>query len=293
VGAPGAAGQPERMGDGVEPESAELRVLFVEDDEGDATRAAEELRRSGWRVTWTCVDSAATMREALERGRFDLVVSEAFLPRLTATEALGVHARLAPDLPFIVVSSAAHEDQALESLRRGARDFFVKGRLDRFGAAVARELAEADARRGRRRAEREREEAFSSPSRDRDLLRAVIDGIPALVFVRDARGRYTLANQALADLWGTSVQAIVGHTSRELGAASSLAASWDRDDRDLLESGQEAIAPETHPGGAHRRPRWFVEVRRRFQQAPGAAREVLAVATDVTERRKVWIGPTC
>jgi PAS domain S-box-containing protein len=281
------------MDERIEAGDAELRVLFVEDDDGDAAREAEELRRNGWRVTWTRVDSAATMRDALLSGGFDLVVSEVFTPRLTAKEALAVHGQLAPDLPFIIVSKAAHEDHVLESLRTGARDFFVKGRLARFGPAVARELAEADARRARRRAEREREEAFSSPSRDRDLFRAVIDQMPALVFVRDTRGRYTLANQALADLWGTTIGAIVGRTSRDLGGAAALASAWDHDDRDLLEAGSQGIARETHAAGADGRTRWFVEVRRFFRITPGATSEVLGIATDVTERRRLWMGPAC
>jgi PAS domain S-box-containing protein len=281
------------MGEQREADGTGLNVLFVEDDERDAALAAEELRRSGWRVTWTRVESAATMRDALLSGGFDLVVSEAIAPHLTAKEALAVHGQVAPDLPFFIVSKAVREDQVLESLRTGARDFFVKGSLARFGPAVARELAEAEARRARRRAEREREEAFRTPSRDRDLLRAVIDQMPALVFVRDSRGRYTLANQALADLWGTTVGAIVGRASRELGGAAALAAAWDRDDRDLLEAGGEGITRETHATGANGRTRWFVEVRRFFHSTPGEERLVLGVATDVTERRRLWMGPAC
>jgi PAS domain-containing protein len=143
-----------------------------------------------------------------------------------------VHGQVAPDLPFIIVPKAAREDQGLGSFRRGVRDLFVNGSLARFGPAVARELAEADARQAGRRAERD--EASSSPSRARDPFRSLIDQMPARLFGRDSRSRYTIANQALADLWGTTVGAIVGRACRELGGAAALVAACDRADRDPL-----------------------------------------------------------
>ncbi len=99
-----------------------LRVLFVEDEEADAALAADELSRVGWRVTWRRVDTPATMRDALLGGGFDLVVSDSFLERLSAAEAMALHARFAPDLPFVIVSG-------------GERDLFhgVIGQLTSLG----------------------------------------------------------------------------------------------------------------------------------------------------------------
>lgn len=49
----------------------------------------------------------------------------------------------------------------------------------------------------------------------------------------------------------------------------------------------------SRPSRADGRTRWFVEVRRPFQGTPSAPREVLAIATDVRERRRTWMGPSC
>jgi DNA-binding NtrC family response regulator len=97
------------MADNLESGATGVRVLFVEDDEADAALAADELRRVGWRVTWRRVDTLDTMRDALVGGGFDLVVSDSFLERLSAAEALALHARFAPDLPFVIVSGGRRD----------------------------------------------------------------------------------------------------------------------------------------------------------------------------------------
>jgi PAS domain S-box-containing protein len=47
-------------------------------------------------------------------------------------------------------------------------------------------------------------------------LKSVIDAMPAIVFVRDREGRYVLANRAFAELWGLSVEQIVGKSIVDL-----------------------------------------------------------------------------
>src|SRR5205823_2381032 len=90
---------------------------------------------------------------ALERKRFDLILSDFALPTFDGFSALAIARELAPDLPFIFVSGAMGEDRAVESLRSGATDYVLKQRLTRLGPAVVRALREASERRARERAE--------------------------------------------------------------------------------------------------------------------------------------------
>jgi PAS domain S-box-containing protein len=57
------------------------------------------------------------------------------------------------DVPFLVVSSGAGEEKAVEAMRAGAHDFIQKRSLGRLVPAIQRELDEAANRRERRRAE--------------------------------------------------------------------------------------------------------------------------------------------
>src|SRR5439155_4799913 len=58
------------------------------------------------------------------------------------------------DLPFIFVSETSGEEAAVSAMRIGARDYILKGNLERLAPAVERELSESGARRERRRLER-------------------------------------------------------------------------------------------------------------------------------------------
>ncbi|WP_434425373.1 sensor histidine kinase [Nannocystis pusilla] len=130
-----------------------LAVMVVDDDEEDAMLLVYELERGGFDVRWVCVDTAEDMRDELERGGWELVLSDCAMPRFSGREALDELHASGLDLPFIVVSGALREEDAVDALRAGAHDFIVKGRLARLLPAVERELREAQLRRRQRETE--------------------------------------------------------------------------------------------------------------------------------------------
>ena len=128
-----------------------LKLLIVEDFELDAELLLLELRRQGFAPDAERVQTREGLEDALTRGGWDLVVSDHNLPSFTSLDALTVVKRLAPDLPFIVVSGSIGEEYAVEAMRAGASDFVVKTRLHRLAPAVERELREVAERREQRR----------------------------------------------------------------------------------------------------------------------------------------------
>ncbi len=117
-----------------------LEVLFVEDSENDVEFVARALRKSGFAPAWERVETATALREALERKPWQLVISDSSMPQLSALDALALTKQVSPELPFIVVSGTMTEEVAVQVIREGAADFITKGRLERLGASVAREL---------------------------------------------------------------------------------------------------------------------------------------------------------
>lgn len=130
-----------------------LRVLFVEDNERDMELLLRELRRGGYEPQFERVETATDLEDALNRHSWELVLSDWHMPNLDAPAALEVVKRVAPEMPFIIVSGTMGEDIAVEALRSGAQDFITKGKLARLLPAVARELAEIALRKERRKLE--------------------------------------------------------------------------------------------------------------------------------------------
>ena len=130
-----------------------LRVLLIEDSERDAARIALELRRAGYAPEINRVETLPRLREELERGDFDLVVSDYCLPTFDAPRALALFREKNLDVPFIVVSGAVGEDIAVEVMKSGAHDYVLKDRMTRLVPAIERELGEVQERRERRKTE--------------------------------------------------------------------------------------------------------------------------------------------
>jgi two-component system, cell cycle sensor histidine kinase and response regulator CckA len=133
--------------------SMPLRVLLVEDSPQDAELIAWELRRAGYDLTLTTVSQAADLTAALQRQRWDLVLSDYKMPGFSAVDALRSLHEHGADLPFIIVSGSVGEEQAVEAMRAGAHDYVMKGNMTRLTAVIERELRDAARREQHRHVE--------------------------------------------------------------------------------------------------------------------------------------------
>lgn len=136
---------------------AMIRVLVVEDNEDDAHLLLREIKKGGYEVEYARVETAATMRAALERQAWDLVICDFSLPHFSAPRALELLKESRFDIPFIIASGTIGEESAVNALKAGAHDFIIKGNYARLIPAIERELKEAEIRRERRERERELE----------------------------------------------------------------------------------------------------------------------------------------
>jgi signal transduction histidine kinase/DNA-binding NarL/FixJ family response regulator len=129
-----------------------LRALLIEDEPGDAELVLLELRRAGLEPEAERVDTAPAMHRALDRRPWQVIIADYNVPGFGGLEPLRIVQRRGLDLPFILVSGAIGEETAVEAMKAGAHDYVLKQSLTRLGAAVRRELREAELRRERRHA---------------------------------------------------------------------------------------------------------------------------------------------
>jgi PAS domain S-box-containing protein len=132
----------------------------------------------------------------------------------------------------------------------------------------------------------ERNRAVEELERQRAFLRQVIDINPNFVFAKDRAGRFTLVNQAVASLYGTTVEDLLGKTDADFSPNPEDVVSFRRTDLEVMDSRREKVIPEerfTEPRG---RIRWLEKVKRPIVGNDGVANQVLGVAIDITERRR-------
>lgn len=193
-----------------------LSLLMLEDSEDDALIVLRELKRGGYEVSHQRVQSAATMRAALNSRRWDIILSDYAMPGFSAPEALKIVQQTRLDIPFIIVSGTVGEDIAVEAMKAGANDFFTKDKLIRLVPAVEREIRDARERRIRQQTE---QQLYQSEERFAKIFQTSPIGISITTF---PEGRYIDINDRYCELFGYTREEIIGSTSVKLGIWASL-----------------------------------------------------------------------
>lgn len=136
-----------------------LRILHLEDSPTDASLVQHTLVSGGLHCVTTRVQNRAEFVAALAQEVPDLVLADFSLPGFDGLAALKLLRQTSEDVPYILVSGTVGEERAIESLKCGATDYVLKGRLSRLVPAVRRAIQEVEHRAERRRAEVAREES--------------------------------------------------------------------------------------------------------------------------------------
>jgi len=217
-----------------------IRILMVEDSALDAELITLQLRRAGLPFTFERTWSDQGMREALAAHDFDVILADHVLPGFSGDLALELACALAPEVPFIFVSGTLSEELAVEALKRGARDYVVKSRLQRLPDAILRAINEAQERRRLLQVE-------SALRESHQRLRLITDSLPALIAYLDRDHHYRFANQAYMEWHGLDPEAMVGRHAREMVGDEGFAGLQEHLDKVLR---GERVSFETL---AHRR----------------------------------------
>lgn len=119
--------------------------------------------------------------------------------------------------------------------------------------------------------------------REKQFARLLLDTNPSLVFVKDDKTRFKLANKAYFDMFETASERVIGKTTSEILPSHDEAARFDAVDQEVLATGRPHILthPMTRPNGERR---WVITTK--VPLALGEERFVLGNCVDITERKE-------
>lgn len=120
--------------------------------------------------------------------------------------------------------------------------------------------------------------------RQKNLLLQVIDMDPNMIFVRDAAGKFLLANQTISRFYGVPIRSLIGKKNSELNKSSQEICDFLVSDRDVIESGRKVTATESATildGQQH----WYLTVKQPLPQADGSI-NVLGIAVDISDQKQ-------
>jgi DNA-binding NtrC family response regulator len=100
------------------------RILVVDDEPSILGLLSTVLGENGWDVTGA--GSGADGIEKLERGRFDVILTDLMMPGESGIDLLRASKEIHPDVEVILMTGYATADTAIEAMRNGAFHYLVK-----------------------------------------------------------------------------------------------------------------------------------------------------------------------
>lgn len=181
-----------------------LRVLIVEDKEGDAKLIFRYLYKAGFSITSERVETASEMQEALDSKSWDVIIADYSLPQFDAPSALKLLQNSGKDIPFIVISGTIGEETAVEMMKAGAHDYLIKNNLIRLDSIIKREIEESKIRR-------EHKQALDALVKSEETLANLISNLPGFVYrcVNDHRWTMDYLSEGFVALTGYAIEEIL------------------------------------------------------------------------------------
>ncbi|MFP5507106.1 MAG: PAS domain S-box protein [Gammaproteobacteria bacterium] len=117
-----------------------------------------------------------------------------------------------------------------------------------------------------------------------DWLRQILDNSTAVVYLKDAAGRYLFVNQRLLEVFGLDASAVIGHRDSDIFAAE-IAAGFRVNDTHVLERNAPVEFEERArlTDGEH----VFLSVKFPLRDAAGRPYAVCGISTDITDRKRI------
>ncbi len=174
-------------------------MLHLEDSDLDARLIEATLTADGLRCEIVHVANRVTFEAAILQRNYDIILCDYGIPGYDGFSALEYAKSACPRVPVVMISGLLDENQAVESLRKGAADYVFKQRLVRLGPSVRRALQESEDRE-RREINEERIRAQA------ELLNIAHDAI----VVRMMDDRIVFWNKGAAAVFGWSQEEASG-----------------------------------------------------------------------------------
>jgi len=127
------------------------------------------------------------------------------------------------------------------------------------------------------------EEALRESKR---FLRQIIDLVPYFVFAKDEESRFLLVNRAVAEAYGTTVDAAIGKSDTDFSATPEEARRFHEADLDVIRGGESRTIFGEEITDAQGNVRYLHTTKIPFAFGPGKTPGILGVSVDITDLKK-------
>jgi c-di-GMP phosphodiesterase len=221
-------------------------------------------------------DYAAALREYVSGGGEAALTRAYELGRTAARGGLGIlhvamlHREALLQLPTAVAADKRTVGMATQFLAESLspfemtfRSYQANARLLGLSETLARQNEEID--------------------RSREQLRAILDATTAIIYLKDAEGRYLFVNRQFQQVFGLGREEVIGKADDDV-LPPQVARTLQSDDVRVIQARAPQQVEETVPGEDG--PRTYLSLKFPLLDPDGAPYALCCVATEITERKR-------
>ncbi len=133
----------------------------------------------------------------------------------------------------------------------------------------------------------ERKRAEQALTRERNLLRTLMDTLPDYVFVKDSLSRFVTTNTAhLRAMQASKLEEVIGKTDFDF-FPQHLAQKYHADEQKIIATGQPVVSREEYTIDPSGQKQWLLTTKVPVRDDSGAVVSLVGVCHDITERKLV------
>jgi PAS domain S-box-containing protein len=256
-------------------ESPTHRILLLT-SERETEQVQNALRRVAPRAEVERVTTPEALSAALSKS-WALAVIGTESPGLSLAQAQAAWKAQGTPTPLVVVSRQWSEETLAAATAAGACDYLTEEQLGRLGLVLVRELQGGVSRRQHEASEEELQQTNW-------LLNNIIDSLPFILFVKDAKERrLRVVNKTFADSFQTTKQFLLGKLDHDY-FPQEQADAFIADDTEVIETGRIKVFEEV--ARVVDQDRLFGTRKIPLMDESGQVRYVMGVTEDITERKR-------
>lgn len=180
-----------------------IKILFVEDVPADAEMIWHEISNNNISFEKKLVETKKDYLAALKSFEPDLIISDYSLPQFDGMTALTLRNKIAPHIPFILVTGSINEEIAVELMKAGADDYVIKDNLSRLGTAIRGALA-------KRKIIFEKKTAEKALKDSEERFRMLFEKAPIGYQSLDFDGNFIEVNETWLEMMGYTHEEVIG-----------------------------------------------------------------------------------
>ncbi|MCI0707964.1 MAG: PAS domain S-box protein [Ignavibacteriae bacterium] len=254
-------------------------ILILEDNPADVELMKAELKDANIKFTVTVVSKEREFTDLLKNSPPDLILSDYAMPQFDGISAMKITLKIAPAVPFIIVTGSMDEETAVECMKAGAADYVLKQRISRLGPAVKNALE-------RKHAREQQQQAEDALRESEELFRSLVENISEIFYVVDAQGKVVYGSPNLFASSGYLPEEIIGHSYTRLIAEVDRHRVVDFYKSRTADGSVDSLC-EFRAQPKRGQPIWVEQATRIVRDAKGTVIEYRNIARNITDRKLV------